>query len=71
MRKLKYQRVQLKALSEKEKFTYLELAFRMNNIQCDHDIIRKIIKIYDLMLLKGGNVDIHDLVVINNEEGSE
>jgi len=65
------QRVQLAKLSLKEKVTYLDIGLRMEGIQCDKKVVEKIIKIYDLILLKGGNVNIKDMLNAGSENNSE
>lgn len=64
------QRRQLKKLSFEDKVKHLDIGLRLQGIEANKEVLLRIVKTYDLVLLKGGYVNLEDIVNIEfNKEG--
>ena len=54
----------MKELDIETKVTYLRIGLGLVNINAPESVIEKIVKVYDKILEKGGDFDIHDAVEI-------
>lgn len=56
------QRIQLSKLTIEKKVLYLYMALKIQGVFIDKDLIEQIINTYDLILQKGGNINIYDCI---------
>ena len=67
-------RVQLRALSEEEKYTYMRIALQLQNIGVDQLMAKRIVLTFEKIGVLGGNFTIDDATNIDQiikDEGKE